>query len=135
MQASIAVTDRISDIMAYQNDRVLKRYEIDYQVDASEARRRFDGLKQFLFVCAVTPGYKVTSDAIDSMWHTFLLFTRDYREFCTSYLGIFINHEPFEIPSPESYVTTRNRAREIFGALDEALWPREAKISCSSGCE
>lgn len=33
-------------------------------------------------LCAVTLGYKVTSDAIDSMWHTFLLFTKDYRDFC-----------------------------------------------------
>jgi hypothetical protein len=121
--------------MAYENSRVLRRYELDNNVDTSEAHRRFNGLKQFLYVCAVTPGYKVTSDAIDSMWHTFLLFTKDYRDFCTRYLGKFINHEPFEVPSPESYLMTRERARQLFGELDEALWPAQAKISCSSGCE
>ena len=130
-----AATLSIPNVMAYSNPRVLKRYVLDNNVDEAEAQRRFDGLKQFLVVCATTPGYKVTSDAIDSMWHTFLLFTRDYREFCTRYLGKFINHEPFEVPSPESYITTRARAKEMFGALDEGLWPVEAKLSCSSGCD
>lgn len=125
----------ISEVMAYDNARVLKRYVLDHGVDEGEARKRFDGLKQFLYVCAVTPGYKVTSDAIDSIWHTFLLFTRDYREFCLRHLGKFINHEPFEVPSPESYLLTRARAQEMFGSLDESLWPLEAKLSCSSGCE
>jgi hypothetical protein len=125
----------VPHVMSYQNPKVLKRYRLDHNVDEAEAQRRFEGLKQFLIVCALTPGYKVTSDAIDSMWHTFLLFTKDYSEFCNRYLGRFINHEPFEVPSPESYLTTRARAREMFGGLDERLWPVEAKLSCSSGCE
>ncbi len=125
----------VSDVMAYHNPRVLKRYMLDHDVNESEAQRRFEGLKQFLIVCASTPGYKVTSDAIDSMWHTFLLFTKDYREFCTRYLGKFINHEPFEVPSPESYLMTRERAKQMFGDLDQGLWPVDAKLSCSSGCD
>jgi hypothetical protein len=130
-----AAAIQVSDVMAYDNPRVLKRYILDHGVNEDEARRRFEGLKQFLIVCASTPGYKVTSDAIDSMWHTFLLFTKDYRDFCMHYLGKFINHEPFEVPSPESYLTTRARAHEMFGKLDEGLWPLQAKLSCSSGCE
>lgn len=32
---------------------------------------------------------------IDNMWHTFLLFTKDYHEFCSNYLGgVFFHHEP-----------------------------------------
>ena len=125
----------ISDVMGYDHPRVLKRYVLDHGVDEKEAHRRFEGLKQFLYVCAVTPGYKVTYDAIDSMWHTFLLFTKDYKDFCTRHLGKFINHEPFEVPSPECYLTTRTRAEELFGSLDVTLWPLDAKLSCSSGCE
>lgn len=124
----------ISQIMEYSHPKVIKRYVLDHDVAEAEAERRFEGLKQFLYICSITPGYKVTSDAIDSMWHTFLLFTQDYRDFCTRYLGKFINHEPFEVPSPESYLTTRARTQEVFGSLDEGLWPLKAKLSCSSGC-
>jgi len=135
MELATSLPRSFSDVMAYQNERVLRRYELDHDVNRNEARRRFEGLKQFLLVCAITPGYKVTSDAIDSMWHTFLMFTKDYRAFCVDYLGRFINHEPFEVPSPESYLSTRARATELFGDLDAELWPQNAKISCSSGCE
>lgn len=32
---------------------------------------------------------------IDNMWHTFLLFTKDYYQFCNDYLdGVFFHHEP-----------------------------------------
>ena len=125
----------VDEVLAYQHERLVGRYEIDFGVDRSEALRRFNGLKQFLVLCALTPGYKVTSDRIDSMWHTFLLFTKDYREFCLTYLGRFINHEPFERPSPDDYLVTRARAQELFGSIDEELWPAEAKGDCSSGCQ
>ncbi|HEX8176647.1 MAG TPA: hypothetical protein VF543_16260 [Pyrinomonadaceae bacterium] len=134
-----AVTQRetlksVPEILSYQHDRLLNRYSIDYSVSIEESRRCFEALKEFMVVCAVKPGYKVTSDPIDRMWHTFLLFTKDYRTFCEDYLGMFINHEPFEHPTPTAYLETRAFAQEYFGRLDAELWPIEAKGDCSSGC-
>ncbi|HEY9405378.1 MAG TPA: hypothetical protein VIQ24_22195 [Pyrinomonadaceae bacterium] len=86
-----------------------------------------------MIVCAVKPGYKVTSDSIDRMWHTFLLFTKDYKTFCEVYLGMFINHEPFEQPAPAAYLETRSFAQDYFGWLDAELWPLEAKGDCGCG--
>lgn len=134
-----AVTQRetlkpMPEILAYQHDRLLHRYSVDYGVSIEEARRCFNALKEFMIVCAAKPGYKVTSDPIDRMWHTFLLFTKDYKNFCEEYLGMFINHEPFEHPAPAAYMETRAFAKEYFGRLDEELWPLEAKGDCSSGC-
>lgn len=125
----------MNEIMAYQNDRLLERYVKDYAVSKESAARRFEALKQFMYLCAATPGYKVTSEKIDSMWHTFLLFTKDYHTFCHGYLGRFINHEPFETPAPDSYLMTRSMAQRLFGNLDEDLWPKEAKVDCTSGCQ
>ena len=31
---------------------------------------------------------------IDDMWHTFLLFTKDYMYFCSKYLGQYFHHSP-----------------------------------------
>ena len=31
---------------------------------------------------------------LDEAWHTFILFTHDYLEFCRDYLGQYIHHQP-----------------------------------------
>lgn len=31
---------------------------------------------------------------VDEMWHTFLLFTEDYHEFCDFHFGFFVDHMP-----------------------------------------
>jgi hypothetical protein len=124
----------VSEIMAYQHDRLLHRYSVDYGVPIEESHRCFNALKEFLIVCVLKPGYKVTSDPIDRMWHTFLLFTREYRNFCEENLGMFINHEPFEQAAPHAYLDTRAFAQDYFGKLDEKFWSVSAKADCSSGC-
>lgn len=136
MQTSIRreIPKPAHEILAYQHDRLLHRYSVDYGVSFEESRRRFKALKEFLIVCAIKPGYKVTSDPIDQMWHTFLLFTKDYKTFCEENLGMFINHEPFEHAAPQAYLETRAFAQEYFGHLDEELWSINAKADCSSGC-
>lgn len=124
----------LDDILGYQNERVLERFVIDYGGTLADARGRFEALKQFLAVCSIKPGVKVTSAEIDEMWHTFLLFTRHYREFCADRLGRFIEHEPFEEAQPEYYATTREFAATLFGELDDRFWPMIGKADCSSGC-
>ncbi len=124
----------VEEIMSYRNDRLLKRYREDFGASTEEAERCFKALKEFMVICAVKPGYKVTSDPIDKMWHTFLLFTKDYYDFCENSLGIFIDHEPFETAAPWAYLETRTFAKSFFGDLDEKLWSPDAKADCSSGC-
>lgn len=128
------IPQQVADVISYEHPRLIKRYATDYRVSEDTARQRFIGLKQFLTVCAMMPGAKITSDTIDSMWHTFLLFTSDYRQFCESYLGRFIHHEPFEVPNPGAYIDTRHFAEQLFGPLNPELWPISAKGDCSSGC-
>src|SRR5579864_3397426 len=31
---------------------------------------------------------------IDDMWHEFILFTRDYTDFCQQYFGEYVHHLP-----------------------------------------
>lgn len=124
----------VDEIIGYQNERVVERFVIDHGGTLAHAHRRFDALKQFLVVCTVKPGVKVTSPEIDEMWHTFLLFTRDYREFCLDALGRFVEHEPFEAAQPDYYGSTRALAATLFGELDSRFWPASGKADCSSGC-
>lgn len=123
------------EIMAYQNDRVIDRYAKDYSQSIEYVHGCFDALKQFLIVCVLKPGYKVTSREIDGMWHTFILFTKNYREFCETYLGRFVNHNPFENPAPGVYTETRNFTKFVFAELDEKYWPLDERADCTSDCE
>jgi hypothetical protein len=51
--------------------------------------RRYIALKLIGF-----PELAVPSDAVDLVWHAFLLFTRDYSEFCDMLGWGFIHHTP-----------------------------------------
>lgn len=39
--------------------------------------------------------------SIDQMWHIFLLYTKDYMDFCEQYFGEYIHHLPDIVPTME----------------------------------
>ena len=86
----------IDRAMAYPFTRILKRYQKDYGVSEEVAREHERELKRFLIVGAENhPGHTdMFSPAVDDLWHTFLLFTREYKYFCEEILGQFIHHVP-----------------------------------------
>jgi hypothetical protein len=99
--------------------------------------RIMDQALAFLAACAVSTEPLGPSDLVDIGWHTFILYTHDYAEFCGHLAGRFIHHEPDEGYSgggPASGVPLRNAVAAIKAAgytVDEALW-RSAKADCSS---
>ena len=56
-------------------------------------------------------------------WRSFLLSSREYRQFCHGYLGRFVDHRTLEAPAREGYLATRRAAEGVLGRLDETLWP------------
>jgi hypothetical protein len=130
---------RIDAIVAYRNPRVVSRYARDLGATRAEAETCFATLKQFLAACAVRDGGRVPSKTIDAMWHTFLLFTADYREFCENRLGKFLHHNPSEEHESKHGTTPiRETAESMFGMVDERLWPRTAAsgdCDCSPTCD
>ena len=113
----------LEEVMRYSQEPLLLRYAESQGVPVHEAGHRFDGLKQFLFVCAATPGTHTPPDAVAGMWRSFLLSSREYRQFCHGYLGRFVDHRTLEAPSGEGYLATRRAAEGVLGRLDEELWP------------
>ncbi|MBA2711001.1 MAG: hypothetical protein H0U57_10450 [Tatlockia sp.] len=97
----------LQTILKYKNDDILKRYEMDYpsnQLSGEEALReliKFLWLtqkheedqaalpidQQLDFICGIP-------EEIDDMWHTFILFTKDYMDFCAENFGKFLHHAP-----------------------------------------
>ncbi|MCX7125597.1 MAG: hypothetical protein NTU49_07605 [Gammaproteobacteria bacterium] len=100
----------IHEIMQYKNEYVFKRYEREFPANKISAEQAFHGIVQYLwlcqkhridrkkrpgddslnFVCSMYPEMR----EIDDMWHTFLMFTKDYADFCEQYFGEFVHHTP-----------------------------------------
>lgn len=54
--------------------------------------------------------YNFPSKVADDLWHTFLLFTKEYNEFCMNSFGRIIDHEPHtsEEPNKASFFNLLN---------------------------
>ena len=89
-------TPRAHGAMNYKNEAVVKRIVRDFSMSYEEASNTFEDTTRFLVECGASPGTHVPSGRIDLGWHTFLLFTKDYREFCGQYFGRFIDHAPLD---------------------------------------
>lgn len=79
----------------YSNYSVIQRYGIEAKVENDTAKNHFEALKQFLFLCSKSEHPCFPSKQLDEIWHTFILFTKDYYTFCKDGLGKFVHHIPF----------------------------------------
>ncbi len=110
------------DVMKYKNQNVIKRISKDAEFSFREAQEIFEDTKRFLYLCATSKGSFVPSPNIDEGWHAFILHTKDYQEFCETYLGKFIHHYPSDGQTDRdrdiSMITnTVKSANMLFGPL------------------
>lgn len=86
--------DVIRKAMKYPIDKVIFRYRQDTGLSEKEAKRHERELKRFLALSATSArGYGMRGP-IDNLWHTFILFTHIYENFCSEVAGRFIHHFP-----------------------------------------
>lgn len=54
------------------------------------------GLRQFFQAHRAAGGFEAAmpSKVVDELWHAFILYTRDYRDFCAKAFGRFLDHTP-----------------------------------------
>jgi len=117
-------------------NRIIRRYMADKCIDPEVAASHARELKRFLALSAIYDGPLAMRGPVDDFWHTFLLFTEEYRSFCNDVAGTFLHHVPHadDAPSCRSAIdTTRfNLAyAATFGqAPDAALWPDAGYSTC-----
>jgi hypothetical protein len=60
---------------------------------------------------------------VDEVWHTHVLFTQDYADFCQGAFGGFIHHEPEDgtVSNSSSVTDFISEHRRIFGTMN-TLW-------------
>jgi hypothetical protein len=87
----------IQKVMDFPMRHILDRYKKDYKVTEETAKLHEKELKRYLIIAAENLPEKnvdMFSPEVDNLWHTFLLFTREYQKFCCELLGIFVHHTP-----------------------------------------
>ena len=99
-----------NEMLQYRNEELLIRYRKDYPNNQLSAEQAFEEMKKYLWLGqkhkldqAAHPEDEdlqfhfylhLEMDEIDDMWHTFLLFTKDYMDFCHQYFDTYIHHVP-----------------------------------------
>lgn len=88
-----ALIKPLPEVLACANDAVVERYQKDFGISRDDAMALFSDMKRFLWLAAVE-GVVAPPPKIDDAWHTFIIFTADYHEFCWRYFGRFMHHRP-----------------------------------------
>ena len=121
-------------LLSYQNALVIQQFRKNHPEHAPDAEALFTEMLKYLWLSAqhqyeqhhspndpqldFSPVIHEEMQAIDSMWHEFILVTMDYQHFCQEYFGRFVHHIPNtddEIPTEEEY------ARELTLFLEYVL--------------
>lgn len=111
--------------LCYENNQVVEKFASEHGMDLFLAKMYFMELKKFLFLCSISEERLAPSKEIDKIWHSFILFTKDYRFYCINFLGRFIDHIPDTgktKPEGNYLANTLNKYDEIFGFIEDRVW-------------
>ena len=97
---------KVEDLESFTCEAVVHRFRETWDVSLEEAEELFGEMKKWIWLSAhqseqagrVRLAISQSTKLIDEMWHTFILFTKDYHQFCDQYFGTYIHH----IPTPKA---------------------------------
>ncbi|MGW0588101.1 glycine-rich domain-containing protein [Streptosporangium sp. NPDC002607] len=129
-------------------DRLTARIKADHPAHADRAEQIMEQALSFLVACGARPSARLAPSAIvDIGWHTFLMYTREYAEFCQRVASRFIHHAPdapdISVPSGSNAAATTTVMRELGLPVISDLWAHPAACSgsgtgkcsqCHQGC-
>lgn len=118
-------------------ERLVGRVAEENELPVDQAELIVDGALGFLELCAAHPGHRfVPSRKVDLGWHAFLMYTREYREFCGRVAGRFIHHEPTD-DGTKPRVADANRTIAFMKKrgipFRAEVWLRQGSGSCDPG--
>ena len=136
MQLTLTHEDLISE--GFRN-RFIARVMRDHQINKELAERIINGTLKFLNLCVDYPEQSFAPyKQIDIGWHTFLLYTREYADFCSKIAGRFIHHAPNDKVVRRSSNASKTREFMIIHRIyfDDELWPISTEYKkCDSDCD
>jgi hypothetical protein len=111
-------------VLEYRNELLCSQLQRNLSLPRDEAHLLFEDLKRYLSLSFYTDLPLPPPREIDKGWHEFILMTRDYFDFCETYFGRYLHHQPSSNnASREDAAAGRNHTRElarrIFGVLSD----------------
>jgi hypothetical protein len=78
-------------------ERIKPKDPFDKMTDA-QIREIVNEFKKFMAIVVMNHKtdnrVEMVSELVDEVWHTFILFTNEYKKFCNTLVGEYIHHEP-----------------------------------------
>jgi hypothetical protein len=130
MNATMTDIVSLDEVLAYRHPGVIRRYAKEQQVALEEAQEVFQETLKWLYLCAtgIRAGLSCAMTPeigqLDEMWHTFVLFTRDYADFCERNFGFFVHHVPTEAEEeagPVDLKKVREQLEQQYGLVYDVL--------------
>lgn len=95
-------TPTLEEVLEYSNRDVVYRFKKNYSLSWEEAEDIFEQVKKWLWLAnyrrqnGIREGLSIDLSlvVIDEMWHNFVLFTKEYTQFCMDYFGYYLHHGP-----------------------------------------
>ena len=129
-QAANAV---LFEALAYEAPFLVEKLVKDRFVETpEEGEALFAEVKRFLVLVASDERviWDMYSLRIDEAWHQFVLFTRQYVDFCQRFFGRYMHHSPSNAPESKtapaaeasSFARFQQRYEELFGGPLPSVW-------------
>lgn len=109
----------------------------EYGHELSTARRIMNEALAFLWVMGTTGKGDVMapSTVVDPGWHTFMLHSKEYADWCDAQFGYFLHHAPnSKVRTRGLMVSVVDEIRSARFDVDATLWGTAAECNSSACC-
>jgi hypothetical protein len=129
-------------VLRFEAPYLIEKLVKDRIVDtAEEGEALFAEAKKFLILSHsdTDVSWGMYSARVDETWHQFVLFTRQYVDFCHRYFGEYLHHNPSNAPElpgrldlkPSTFEGFRARYESFFGEPLADAWLDDRSVSLS----
>jgi hypothetical protein len=128
MPGSKLDSDCFGRAMAYRNTELVYKFTGLWNISEAEALDVFEETKKFIWLAqrgrerGISVEVSHPTRILDEMWHTFILFTRDYARYCEEVYGELVHHQPALRAEHEAFDVDPGGARRQWYASEEQMW-------------
>jgi hypothetical protein len=122
-------------VMAFEAPYLIWKLQVERNVTSEdEARALFRELKRFFLLgdACYPQGVPMFSRRVDVAWHQFVLFTREYSDFCERFFHRYLHHRPTWIEDrgdePMGFETFAAIYESLFGERPPPVWQDDTEI-------
>jgi hypothetical protein len=125
--------DAVDLISFYPFAQVREKLLMEGKVPAPDVDAAITEFRKYLTLIALGhQGLGMISKDVDEVWHTFILFTRDYADCCKEVFGSYLHHQPGVPSQPlgqeprrrflEAYHSTFGELPAVWGVAADTCW-------------